>query len=530
MFEKRSINQQNSIFDATQWMAQRIKRELDKSWAPIVHEYVYKKIDEEKFRILYENGKGRPNTPVRKLFTLELIQHLVNVSDDELWQMYLFDYRVSYALGQLALGEEPMSERTRYNFRERLYLHMMRHPDDDLVSLQFKELLEEFNKVIKADMSEMRIDTTMFMSNIKKSGRISLAYDVLIRASRIIPESQQTETIKNIMSPTFKRDVISSVKTEEAQSKLSILLKYCQEVLNILENSPDVNAVDEIRIIKRLLNEQGVVNEANEIEAKDNELMEARFMQSAYDEDATYRKKGERKQSGYVASITETCSDKNDVQLITDYHVAPNITPDTDIIEESFDHIENIGCKKLYGDGGFFSNDTVNEAIQHGIEMKYTALTGKPSEGYLSVDDFILSEDKSCVLNCPAGVIPLFNKNSDVNVIAHFDKRTCFHCSMLGICPKIYLKETNVVKFSKESIAAALQRYLCAENRVENTSKRAAIEGTISAIKRKGGAKLRVRGRTRCTVVFGFKVIAQNIQRLANLINGHYNVKILQPT
>jgi len=107
----------------------------------------------------------------------------------------------------------------------------MRHPDDDIVSLQFKELLEEFNKVIKADMYEMRIDPTMFMSNNKKSGRISLAYDVLIRASRIIPESQQTETIKNIISPTFKRDVISSVKTEEAQSKLSIM-KSRQKTMN----------------------------------------------------------------------------------------------------------------------------------------------------------------------------------------------------------------------------------------------------------------------------------------------------------
>ena len=518
------------MFDASKWMDQRVKRELDKSWAPIIYEYVYKKIDEEKFRVLYDNVKGRPNTSVRKLITLELIQHLVNVSDDELWQMYLFDYRVSYALGQLALGEEPMSERTRYNFRERLYLHTMNHPDNDLISLQFKELLEEFNKVIKADMSEMRIDTTMFMSNIKKSGRISLAYDVLIRASKIIPENQQSETIKNILTPTFKRDVVSSVKTDEAQSKLTILLRYCQEVLNILENLADVNAVDEIRIIKRLLDEQGVVNEANEIEAKTNDQMEARFMQSAFDEDATYRIKGERKQSGYVGSITETCSDENDVQLITDYHVAPNITPDTDIIDESFDHIENIGCEKLYSDGGFYSSDTVDEAIDHGIEMKYTALTGKPMEGYLSVDDFILSEDKSCILNCPAGVEPLFNKNTEANIIAHFDKKACFQCPLLDKCPMEYLKKTNVVKFSKESIAAALQRYLCVENRTENTSKRAAIEGTISALKRKGCAKLRVRGLTRCTVVFGLKVIAQNIQRLTNLINGHYKTKKLQPT
>ena len=51
----------------------------------------------------------------------------------------------------------------------------------------------------------------------------------------------------------------------------------------------------------------------------------------------------------------------------------------------------------------------------------------------------------------------------------------------------------------------------------ENTSKRAAIEGTVSAIKRGHGAqKLTVRGQIKSALVMGFKCIAHNFQQLKN--------------
>jgi len=74
-----------------------------------------------------------------------------------------------------------------------------------------------------------------------------------------------------------------------------------------------------------------------------------------------------------------------------------------------------------------------------------------------------------------------------------------------------------VVKISKKSILASQVRETVNNpciNR-ENTSKRAAIEGTNSAIKGCQGAKrLRVRGKIKCTLQIGFKVIGHNFKQI----------------
>jgi hypothetical protein len=69
----------------------------------------------------------------------------------------------------------------------------------------------------------------------------------------------------------------------------------------------------------------------------------------------------------------------------------------------------------------------------------------------------------------------------------------------------------------RKSILAAREREKLERKEVrrENTSKRAAIEGTMSALKRDQGArKLRVRGKVKCALNCGLKVIARNFRQL----------------
>ena len=63
------------------------------------------------------------------------------------------------------------------------------------------------------------------------------------------------------------------------------------------------------------------------------------------------------------------------------------------------------------------------------------------------------------------------------------------------------------------------------EFKKENTSKRAGIEGSNSALKRKGLSKLKVRGKAKSKVVSGLKVAAQNIKRITKYLLGGYNQK-----
>ena len=59
------------------------------------------------------------------------------------------------------------------------------------------------------------------------------------------------------------------------------------------------------------------------------------------------------------------------------------------------------------------------------------------------------------------------------------------------------------------------------KDRNENGSKRAAIEGTNSALKRAHGAgKLKVRGLVSCSLVMGLKTIAYNFHQIVRFFQG----------
>ena len=81
------------------------------------------------------------------------------------------------------------------------------------------------------------------------------------------------------------------------------------------------------------------------------------------------------------------------------------------------------------------------------------------------------------------------------------------------------------MRITLKAVNVSRERDKMKANRKENTSKRAAIEGTNSALKRTGLDKLDVRGKAKSTVVCGLKVTAQNIKRVIKCLQGGYKPK-----
>ncbi|WP_235603228.1 transposase [Thermoanaerobacter sp. YS13] len=89
-------------------------------------------------------------------------------------------------------------------------------------------------------------------------------------------------------------------------------------------------------------------------------------------------------------------------------------------------------------------------------------------------------------------------------------------CELKNQCYCKEQKKDYVVRINLKSIEAAKQREKIECRCEENKSKRAAIEGTNSALKSGHGlSKLRVRGLVKCRVNIGLKVLAQNFKRFA---------------
>ncbi|MPL71405.1 hypothetical protein SDC9_17180 [bioreactor metagenome] len=136
---------------------------------------------------------------------LDLIKEIREYTDEVLLDEYAFNYQIFYALGLCTLGERYFAPRTLYEFRARLYQYSLEYPEEaDLIYAQFEKLTDHFIAVAGLNTEEARMDSTQIMSNIKLAGRLSLAYDVLVNAVKILPEQLMTDTFKVFLKVDYK--------------------------------------------------------------------------------------------------------------------------------------------------------------------------------------------------------------------------------------------------------------------------------------------------------------------------------------
>ena len=526
MFRANEAHNQRSMFESTEWMNPRVRNKLENSWAPIFYEHVFCKINEEPFSVLY-GTTGNPNFPVNIILSLEYIKHVKNQSDSDLLDSFWFDYLVNYAVGIRTLGELNLAERTLYYFRERIYNYCLKNPEaEDILFGQFLGLLKEFAAKANISLGEQRTDTTLFMSGIKKAGRISLAYDVLVRAVKAIPKALRTDVLNKSLEPGFKTDVLYHTKAADGDGKLTMLLALIRDAVAILKPLQGLTESEEYRIAKRFLEEQSIIDADGAIAAKPKKEITSSSLQSAFDEDATYRKKGNVGQSGYSLELSETCSRENPFQLITDYSVAPNNINDADILSSRLPAIKkNTGCTDMYVDGAFHSADVHDTAESNGIKIHLTNMTGTKPGKYLPVSSFEIDGETNVIIKCPGGQAPMNAGVSKGQTVAHFSHEDCANCPLIGRCQGKKQVKSRVVRITLKSIKASCEREAINAAKVENTSKRAGIEGTNSALKRTGQDKLDVRGIVKSTIVSGFKATAQNIRRFIKYKRGGYERK-----
>jgi hypothetical protein len=526
LFKENNGHLQSKIFGSTDWMIPGIKAKLEKSWASIFYKQVFCNIDEQPFAVLYSDT-GRPNFPVNILLALEFIKHLESFSDEKLFENFYFNYLIAYAVGIRTLGEVNLAPRTFYDFRARVYQHLSEHPEqEDLIFGQFLNLLNKFTHTLGVSAEQQRMDTTMFMSNIKKSGRLSLAYDVLSQAVKTIPNNLLTEDLKQVLEPKFKTETLYKSKASEAENRLDLLLNLCQEACKIMKTIPEFKGAAPLRIAIRFIAEQAETDaETGRLKAKDKKTISTKSLQSAYDEDATFRRKNNVAQSGYVCEIAETCDRNNPVQLITDYTVKPNATSDVEIHQERAPKLKDTGCKELYQDGGFYHPEAQKDPE---LRIHYTDMTGsEPTPKKLPVTAFEIDPATKLINKCPNNIAPFHSGVTKGQTVAHFKLEDCSNCKLCNQCPAKVQKKDAVVRINLNSVKAAETRAEIKEEHKENTSMRAAIEGTNSVLKRSQGlGKLRVRSKVKCQIVVGFKVIAQNIKRVCNVLLG----KLPKPT
>jgi len=528
MFRENKLHTQENLFNNLSTMDPRFKKRLEKSWAGLFYKHVFCKIDEKLFAPLYSSDNGRPNFPINVLVALEIIKHLKNFVDEVLFEAFAYDYQISYALGLRNIGELYFARRTFYDFRARLYKYTLEHPKEGcLIFKQFETLVQHFIKVAQLDTDEQRMDSTQIMSNIKRAGRLALAYDVLHHGIKACPLEILSSELKEVLEPHYKTNLLYKLKDTETLSRLENLLNLAGELSQLVKDNLELQMRSEIQVLIRFINEQTLYDAERKVWlAKENKDIAASSLQSAFDSDATYRKKAGKSHVGYVVNLTETCAEDNSVQIVTNYQVEPNSVSDVKMADESLAKLkDSTSVTDCYVDGGYYSSDLIKKAEGLGIQLHYTDMTGRNTTSNKLPYNAFNIEHFETILSCPKLQEPLrsdFNSQSGI-LSAHFDIIICSQCSLKDQCPIKFQKKDTVLRVSQKSLIAENTRLILMDkqDRNENGSKRAAIEGTNSALKRAHGAgKLRVRGSARCSLVMGLKTIAHNFHQIVRFFQG----------
>ena len=512
--QNRLEEQQLFLFDPLNTLTEREKKFLDRSWAKYFAEFIFPKIDEIPYAVLYSDKDSRPNTPVNVQIGALLIKELTNLSDDELLESLMFDIRFQYALHTTSFAEQPLSDRTLSRFRARCAAYETEH-GVDLLHETITSLSSEMAELMRIDSSLKRMDSLMVASNIKRMGRLELLYTCVANlAKEMAKNCEIPEHLRHYTEADDRNRVIYHNHSEETSAKIDTVLKDAATLKELCGSEYDDSS--NYQLLLRVLKEQAIQKEDGtyRLRTKEDGGMDASILQNPADPDATYREKAGKQHRGYVANVIEA-SGKNG-SIIENYQYEQNIHSDSQFLKETLDDMEKQDeTVTIVTDGAYSGTQNEELAAQKNVRLVTTNLTGREAEDILA--DFEFSEDGRKVIKCPGGHEPKscsYNQETGQCTIS-FQKSQCQNCPHKEKChPKMFKRVSRKTVSSKSNQRAKQQRERSTEDFKKQSRFRNGVETIPSILRRKYGIdKIPVRGLIRSRFFFGCKIGALNIKK-----------------
>jgi hypothetical protein len=528
MFRKNQKHTQPALISAIHDLPEKQRTRLDQSWAGAFYRDFFCRIDEGIFEVLYSEQPSRPNIPVNVLVGLEAMKAGFGWSDEELYENFLFNLQVRYALGLDRLGDGEFEIRTLYYFRERLSIYN-NHAGVNLLETVFEKLTDKQLVELKVRTGIQRMDSTQIASNILDASRLQLLVEGVRRLHRIASEDEQKQ-LAELFAPFTKESsghYAYRVKGKEATKEH---LRRVGEVLVALLQAlaPEHQNEVEYKTVNRLVENNYNIIE-NEVKTKENEELTSGCLQSLDDLDATFRRKQQEEYKGYVANVTETCDPENELQLITKIQVAPNNIADDKLLKEALPDLkERTGIETLYTDGGYPSASNDVELQKQNVRLIQTGIRGSsPDPEHFSLVNFQIeqnNEGEPVRATCPNGQTTEITLSRKVGYFARFPVAVCSTCpfQISKRCrakPQVRDKR-YFIDFVKKEMQAAERRkdYLAQRKSAHNL--RSAVEATVRSIKHPFPAgKLPVRGQFRMFCMVIASAMFVNLRRISRFRN-----------
>ena len=527
MWKSNETHRQKQMFSFLNMLSKDMRKRIEKSILPLFYEEVFCKIDEDLFIPLYSEKASRPNCPVNVLVGLEILKHLFNLSDEQLFNTYARDLGYKLALGQQDLSEGDISIRTLYNFRRRVVAYAQEHGVNLMLEV-FESLTTRFIEKAGVCTDIIRMDSTQITSNMRRMSRIDIMSRTLqqfLKGLDLEEIARYQQAYEQYIDEDKRKAYLESIA--EPSRALETIASDMLEVLTRYQEHPDYSQQAAYHLLERVLNDQTVIVE-EQLQVKAGKDIASDSCQSPFDPDATYIQKNGKGYSGYSTNITETANPDNDVQMITHVHTQPNIHSDKAFLNEELDALkEKTDMNMLVVDGGY-AGEQMREKVQaKGVAFIETGLKGK--EPKTNSAAFEIDETKG-ILRCPMGKEPIRTRIKSEKAQALFSHEDCKGCPYADQCFAKKQKKGMKVDIALKRYERDKRRaYMQTEAFREKKNLRPAIEGTISAMKRTGLNWIKVRGLVRVQMTVIFNAVGCNLKRLFRVCQNKQNGKNKQP-
>lgn len=523
MFRKNQRHLQPALISNVQQLPERQRQRLEQSWAGVFFHEVFCRLKEEPFAVLYADLPSRPNVPVNLLVGLECLKSGFGWSDEELYDAFLYNIQVRYALGYQELGEGEFDLRTLYYFRERLSRYSQ-ESGINLLDQAFEQITDQQLAAFELKTGKQRMDSTQVGSNIRQQGRLQLLVEILQRVQRMLSESDQ-ERMAETFAPYLHGHpgwYVYRLKKEEFATHIEQVGRVMLRLLEELKVG--YGERKEYQMLARVFNEHFRVVE-EQVKAKEQKELSACSLQSPDDWEATIRDKGNGLHQGYVANLSETCDPTNPFQLITKIQAAPNHTDDPLLLLAALPSlVERTNLETLYTDGGYGGKAVDQLLEKNQVQMLQTGIRGgdlDPTKLHMADFTFECSETGQPLrVTCPHGQkvnVELGQKKK--GFIARFSVSVCQTCpyQQAQQCPTRLRKRVPFygLYFMDYKLRVTLRRQQNALFMKTKQNLRSAVEATVGAVKRpfpKG--KLPVRGRFRIFCMLIGAAVMNNVRQI----------------
>ncbi len=524
MFRTNPRSQQPALLSDVNALPEKRRQRLAASWAGTFREELFARLKEEPFAVLYSDIASRPNVPVNVLVGLDVLKAGYGWNDEELYDHFLYDLQVRYALGFAGLSDGDFELRTLYNFRRRLSQYNLEQ-GTNLLAAAFVDITDQQLTALALRTGQQRMDSTQIASNIVIMSRLQLTVEAIQRLHRLLSDADR-QRYAALLAPYVGETAGHYVYRVKGFAATEAQLQPVGQALYTLLQALAASYGQEpaYQVAARLFNEQYRVA-TDTVQAKANPEIAASSLQSLDDLEATYREKNRVGYKGYVANVTETCDPANPVQLITDVRVAANTTEDDALLVATLRELKpRTDLDTLYTDGGYGGPQSDLLLREQQVTLIQTAIKGrKPAASKLHLADFAIMQDAAGVpleITCPQGqTVPVTPGAKPQRFAADFASATCETCPLYaaGRCPPQPDNRRRRLRltFNQAEVAKSQRHRRSRAEHHPGSNLRAAVESTVRSLKHPFPAsKLPVRGLFRMTCLIVASAAMTNVRRI----------------